>query len=51
MTFKVTFSYDVEVEAETKEEAATKAYDDFSEGLSYYDIRPEEFTASTPEEA
>lgn len=51
MTFKVTFSYDVEVEAETKEEAAEKAYEDFSDGLCYNDIRSNEFTASTPKEA
>lgn len=50
MTYKVTFSYDLEVEAET-EEALEKAKDDFQELVSHYDIRPEEFDASDPEEA
>lgn len=49
-TFKVTFSYDVEVEAETADEAAYEAYEVFSDGLCYNDIRSNEFDASDPKE-
>jgi len=49
-TFKVTFSYEEEVEAETVEEAKEKAYELFSDGLCYSDIRANEFMASYPRE-
>jgi hypothetical protein len=49
-TFKVTFSYNVKVEAETAEEAEEKAYESFSDGLCYNDIRANEFNVSDPKE-
>ena len=41
--YKVTFSYEIEVEAEDDEQAEDKAYERFSEYLCYKVIRANEF--------
>ena len=47
--YKVTFSYEIEVEAEDEGQAEEIAYDQFSEGVCYNDIRTNEFDVDTEE--
>ena len=47
--YTVTFSYDIDVEAENEEEAREIAYEQFSEGVCYNDIRTNEFSVDAEE--
>lgn len=47
--YKVTFSYEIEVEAEDEGQAEEIAYDQFSKGVCYNDIRTNEFSVDTEE--
>lgn len=47
--YKVTFSYEIEVEAEGDGQAEDKAYERFSGGLCYKVIRANEFDVDTQE--
>lgn len=47
--YKVTFSYEIEVEAEDEGQAEEIAYEQFSEGVCYNDIRTNEFSVDTEE--
>ena len=47
--YKVTFSYEIEVEAEDDEQAEDKAYERFSEYLCYKVIRANDFDVDTEE--
>ena len=47
--YKVTFSYTEEVEAENEAEARDQAYEWFSDGLCYNDIRSNEFSVDAEE--
>ena len=47
--YKVTFSYEIEVEAEDDDQAEDKAYERFSRGLCYKVIRANEFDVDIQE--
>lgn len=48
-TYKVTYSYEIEVDAEDEDQAEEMAYEQFSDGLCYNDIRSNEFDVNTEE--